>query len=98
MPATGYSMGVLLLVALQQEPKQDRAVIHLDDLTCKAFTTLNQPEQTIIMAWLKGYYLPDHGPAIIDFGKLLSDTEKLIEHCNNEPEDDVMTATEALLQ
>jgi hypothetical protein len=70
----------------------------LDDLTCKAFTALNRPEQTIIIAWLKGYHLPDHRPAVIDLEKLLSDTEKLIEHCNDKPDDDVMTAAEALLE
>jgi hypothetical protein len=32
------------------------------------------------------------------FEKLLSDTAKLIEHCNTEPEEDVMTAAEALLE
>jgi hypothetical protein len=35
---------------------------------------------------------------VIDFEKLLSDTVKLVEHCNTEPEEDVMTAAEALLE
>jgi hypothetical protein len=69
--ATGFSTGILLLLALEQEPKRDRMVIHLDDLTCKAFTDLTQREQTIITAWLKGNHLPDHRAAVIDFEKLL---------------------------
>jgi HdeA/HdeB family len=95
--ATGLSIGILLLLAQEQEPKQDRMIIHLDELTCKTFTELTQQEQGIIMAWLQGYYLPEHGPAVIDVEKLLSDTAKLTEHCINRPEDDVMTAGEAVL-
>jgi hypothetical protein len=90
--------GILMLLALEQEPKHHRTSIHLDELTCKAFTELTRPEQTIITAWLKGNHLPEHRPPVIDFDKLLSDTAKLIEHCNTEPEDDVMTAAEALLE
>jgi len=50
------------------------------------------------MAWLQAYYLPEHEPAVIDVEKLLSDRAKLIEHCINEPEDDVMTAAEAVME
>jgi hypothetical protein len=50
------------------------------------------------MAWLQGYYLPEHGPAVIDVEKLLLDRAKLTEHCINKPEDDVMTAAEAVME
>jgi HdeA/HdeB family len=86
-----------MLLTQEQEPKQDRTIIHLDELTCKTFTELTQQEQGIIMAWLQGYYLPEHGLAVIDVEKLLSDRAKLTEHCINKPEDDVMTAAEAVL-
>ena len=59
---------------------------------------LTQQEQGIIMAWLQGYYLPEHEPAVIDVEKLLSDKAKLTEHCINKPEDDVMTAAEAVME
>src|SRR5260370_31908454 len=72
---------------IAQEPKQDRKVIHLTEITCKMFTELTQQEQGIIIAWLQGYYLPEHEPAAIDVEKLLSDRAKLTEHCINEPED-----------
>ena len=49
------------------------------------------------MAWLQGYYLPEQEPAVI-VEKLLSDKAKLTEHCINEPEDDVMTAAEAVME
>jgi HdeA/HdeB family len=97
MASYGSVIGILLLFTQEQEPKQDRTIIHLDELACKTFTELTQQEQGIIMAWLQGYYLPEHGPAVIDVEKLLSDRAKLTEHCINKPEDDVMTAAEAVL-
>jgi len=50
------------------------------------------------MAWLQGYYLPENAPPVIDVEKLLSDRAKLTEHCINEPEDDLMTAAEAVME
>jgi hypothetical protein len=41
-----------------EEPKQDRKVIHLAEVTCKTFTELTREEQNIITAWLQGYHLP----------------------------------------
>jgi HdeA/HdeB family len=92
------SIGTLLLLTQAEQPKQDRRVIHLAEVTCRTFTELTPQEQGIIMAWLQGYYLPEHGPAVIDVEKLLSDKGKLTEHCINEPEDDVMTAAEAVME
>ena len=90
------SIGTLLSLTQAEEPKQDHKVIHLAEITCGTFTELTQQEQGIIMAWLQGYYLPEHEPAVIDVEKLLSDRAKLTEHCINEPEDDLMAAAEAV--
>jgi hypothetical protein len=92
------SIGTLLLLTQAEEPKQDRKVIHLTEVTCRTFTELTQQEQGIITAWLQGYYLPEHEPAVIDVEKLLLDRAKLTEHCINRPEDDVMTAAEAVME
>jgi hypothetical protein len=92
------SIGTLLLLTQAEEPKQDRKVIHLTEVTCKTFTELTRQEQSIIMAWLQGYYLPEHEPAAIDVEKLLSDRAKLTEHCITEPEDDLMTAAEGVME
>jgi HdeA/HdeB family len=88
----------LLLLTQAEEPKQGRKIIHLDEVTCKAFIELAREEQGIIMAWLQGYYLPEHEPAAIDVEKLLSARAKLTEHCINEPEDHLMTAAEAVME
>ena len=92
------SIGTLPLLTQAEEPKQDRRVIHLAEVSCRTFTELTQQEQGIIMAWLQGYYLAEHAPAVIDVEKLWSDRAKLTKHCINEPEDDVMTAAETVME
>jgi hypothetical protein len=92
------SIGTLLLLTQAEEPTQDRKAIHLTELTCKTFTELTRQEQNIIAAWLQGYHLPEQEPAVIDVEKLLADKAKLSEHCINKPEDDVMTAAEAVME
>jgi hypothetical protein len=95
--ATSLSIGMLLLLTQAQEPKQDRKVIHLAEVPCKTFVEeMKREQQDIIVAWLQGYYLPEHEPPVIDVDKLLSDSAKLTEHCLNKPEDDVITASEAV--
>jgi acid stress chaperone HdeB len=74
----------------------DLKVIHLSEITCKTFVEEMKGKQGIIVAWLQGYYLPEHEPPVIDVDKLLSDSAKLTEHCINKPEDDLMTAAEAI--
>src|SRR5260370_24329922 len=94
--ASSLSIGMRMLLTQAQEPTQDRKVIHLGEVTCKTFVEEMKREQGIIVAWLQGYYLPEHEPPVIDVDNLLSDSAKLIEHCVNEPEDDLMTASEAV--
>ncbi len=85
-----------MLIQTQEPPTQDRK-LHLAEVSCKTFTEMTQPEQAIIISWLQGYNLPEQAPAIIDLDKLSSDKAKLTEHCINRPEDDVMTAAEAVM-
>ena len=93
--ASSLAAGILLLLTQAQEP--DRKVIHLTEITCKTFIEeMKQEERRIITAWLQGYYLPEHDPPVIDVDKLSSDSAKLREHCLNNPEDDLMTASEAV--
>jgi hypothetical protein len=53
--AASVLIGTLLLLAQTQEPKQDRRVIHLAEVTCKTFTELTIQEQSVITAWLQGF-------------------------------------------
>ena len=95
--ATSLSIGTLLLFTQAQEPNQDSRIIHLGKITCRTFTEFTRQEQDIIMAWLHGYYLPEHDPPVMEIEKLWSDRAKLAEHCVRKPNDDVMTGADALL-
>jgi acid stress chaperone HdeB len=96
MKAIGLPIGILLLLTQAQEPPGGKA-IHLAEITCKTFVEEMRPEEhRIIIAWLQGYYLPEHDPPVIDVDKLSSDSAKLREHCLNNPEDDLITAAEAV--
>jgi hypothetical protein len=93
--ATSLLLGIPLLLTQAQGPSPK--VIHLTEITCKAFVEeMKQEERSIIAAWLQGYYLPEHDPPVIDVDKLSSDSTKLREHCLNNSEDDLMTAAEAV--
>ena len=94
---TLWIMGTLLLLAQAQDLQQERKVIYLAEVSCKIFTELTQQEQGIITAWLQGYHLPEHEPAVIDFDKLLSDRGEAYRTLH-EPGDDVMTAAEAVME
>jgi hypothetical protein len=96
MKVIAISLAIGMLVLTQaQEPKQDRNVIHLTEVTCEILIDKMKNEQSIIAAWLQDYYLPEHGPRVIDLHKVLADTAKLREHCIDNPEDDIMAAAEA---
>ena len=93
--ATSLPIGILLLLTQAQEPGPK--AIHLSEITCKAFVEeMKREEHGIIVAWLQGYYLPEHDPPVIDIDKLASDSAKLRDHCLNNPDDDLMTAAEAV--
>ena len=44
------------------------------------------------------YYLAEHDPPAIDVDKLFSDSTKLTEYCVNNPEDDLITASETIFE
>ena len=96
--ATSLSIGTLLLLTQAQEPQRDRKIIHLGEVTCKTFVEQMKREQSIIVAWLQGYYLAEHDPPAIDVDKLFSDSTKFTEHCVNNPEDDLITASETIFE
>jgi hypothetical protein len=91
--ASSVLMGTLLLLTQAQEPQRDRKIIHLSKITCKIFVEEMKREQSIIVAWLQGYYSPD---PVIDVDTLLSDNVKLTEYCVNNPGHDIITAAETL--
>src|SRR5436190_10272979 len=94
--ASSVLMGTLLLLTQAQEQPRNPRIIHLNKITCKIFVEEMKREQSIVVAWLQGYYSPEREPPVIDVDKLLYDGTKLIEYCVNNPGDDIITAAETL--
>jgi hypothetical protein len=70
--------------------------IDLGRTTCTQFLAMSREQSLIIVGWLHGYFLDEHAPPIVDFGKLNVGSLKLIERCQSHPDEDVMSASEAV--
>jgi hypothetical protein len=73
-------------------------VIDLNSTTCQQLLEMKPEQILIVMGWLQGYYLDEHGPPLVDFDKLSADSRKLTERCQARPDEDVMTAAEMLFE
>jgi hypothetical protein len=73
-------------------------VIDLGRTTCTQFLAMSREQSVIVMGWLQGYYLDEHGPPIVNFDKLNADIRKLMERCESSPDEDVLTAAEMLFE
>jgi HdeA/HdeB family len=70
--------------------------IDLGRTTCAQFLAMSREQSLIIVGWLHGYFLEEHAPPIVDFGKLNAGSLKIIERCQSHPDEDVMSAAEAV--
>jgi hypothetical protein len=70
--------------------------IDLGRTTCTQFLAMSREQSLIIVGWLHGYFLEEHAPPIVDFGKLNAGSLKIIERCQSHPDEDVMSAAEAV--
>jgi HdeA/HdeB family len=82
-------LGGLAVDAAAQE------TIDLGRTTCTQFLAMSREQSMIIVGWLHGYFLDEHAPPIVDFGKLNAGSLKMIERCQSHPDEDVMSAAEA---
>jgi hypothetical protein len=70
--------------------------IDLGRTTCTQFLAMTREQSLTIVGWLHGYFLDEHAPPIVDFGKLNAGSLKIIERCQSHPDEDVMSAAEAV--
>jgi acid stress chaperone HdeB len=77
--------------ACAQEGKLDLAA-----LTCEKLFEMKREQINIVLGWLQGYYLEEDGPPIVNMDKLSADALKLSGYCAAKPQEDVISAAEAL--
>jgi acid stress chaperone HdeB len=77
--------------ACAQEGKLD-----LSALTCEKLFEMKREQINIVLGWLQGYYLEEDGPPVVDLDKLSADAIRLSGYCAANPQEDVISAAEAL--
>ena len=70
--------------------------VDLSKLTCKQFTAYNNDNRGLVMMWLQGYYTEDD-QATIDFQKMAGDLAQVLIYCGNNPDADIVIATDGIM-
>jgi acid stress chaperone HdeB len=91
------AMALIVLGALGVDAAGQDA-IDLGRTTCTQFLAMSREQTLIIVGWLHGYFLDEHASPIIDFGKLNADSLKLSERCQSHPDEDVISAADAVFE
>jgi hypothetical protein len=70
--------------------------LDLAALTCQKLFEMKREQINIVLAWLQAYHLEDDASPVLDLGKLSADALRLSGYCTANPDDDVISASEAL--
>jgi acid stress chaperone HdeB len=71
--------------------------IKMSKLTCAQFAAYDKENMSIIMMWLEGYYTEEDDDAVIDFGKMAGDMAHLLVYCGDNPDKDIITASDEVM-
>jgi hypothetical protein len=71
--------------------------IEMSKLTCAWFAAYDKDNMGTIMMWLEGYYTEEDDDAVIDFGKMAGDMTRLLIYCGANPETDIITASDEVM-
>jgi hypothetical protein len=77
--------------AVAQDGKLDLAT-----LTCRKLFEMNREQVNVVLGWLQGYYLEENGAPVVDLDKLSADTMRMSGYCAANPQEDVISAADAL--
>jgi acid stress chaperone HdeB len=90
----------LTVVVLAAPLVSDTAIaqnkLDLAALKCRELFEMKREKINIVLAWLQGYYLEEDAPPVIYLDKLSADELKLSGYCVANPQEDVISAAEAL--
>ena len=91
LPLVALAASLAAAAAFAQGGKLDLAT-----LTCRKLFEMNREQVNIVLGWLHGYYLEENGPPVVDLDKLSADTLRLSGYCAANPQEDVISAADAL--
>ena len=75
----------------------EESKVDMSKLTCKQFTAYNDDNRGLMMMWFEGYYTEDDDPAVVDFQKMAGDLAQVLIYCGNNPDADMVTATDGIM-
>jgi len=79
-------------------PVAHAQVLDLSKTSCKELIDSGKDGLIIVWSWLYGYYSDQDADPIVDFGKLTSQGQKLVEYCRKNPRTDIITAAEPIYE
>lgn len=79
----------------QNEPKQDdTSIINLDNLACRDLVRLGDSDQEATIAYFHGFINGKNNDLTADVVQLGDASEKVIDHCIENPSDSLLTVFE----
>jgi hypothetical protein len=75
----------------------DDSKIDMSKLSCAQFTAYSKDNMSVVMMWLEGYYTEEDDDPVIDFGKMGGDMTRLLIYCGANPDTDIITASDEVM-
>ena len=92
----GAIISAALLAAMPAALAED-SKIEMSKLSCGQFAAYSKDNMSIIMMWLEGYYTEEDDDPVIDFGKMGGDMARLLIYCGANPDTDIITASDEVM-
>jgi len=87
----------LVVAALFAAGAANAQAVDLSKIKCREFIELPKETANAITIWLDGYFTDEEDPAVVNFGKLKAEAEKLGSFCAQNPKMDLMSAAESVM-
>ncbi|HET9904334.1 MAG TPA: HdeA/HdeB family chaperone [Xanthobacteraceae bacterium] len=89
------SAAVALTLAVHPAAAQK---LDLSDVTCTDFLQSGEDNIAFILMWLHGFYKSAEGQAIIDFGEMRRQAERLGDYCRTHPSATLVKARDEVME
>lgn len=84
--ATSLALAIVLSFSFAAVAPAQAQQLNLESLKCGEWLKAPKDTITVTLAWIDGYYKDEDADPVIDFDKLLKNSEKLAEACAKAPD------------
>ena len=92
-----FLLGTLTAIVMAAATPASAQKLDLSTVTCKQFLESSKENVGLILVWLQGYWTEEDDPPILDFDKIQGDAAKLTAYCAANPNADLITAANNVL-